>query len=272
MTLDSVKQLTTLVHNNGATISLSIGGATYPFSGSDLYSKPGDLASNINTILNTCNFDGVDFDIEDPSTGIPSDFVNNTSSLINTLRSLNQNLHITLTTAAQAWSAGAWQQQVINYTIGNLNAWQPMEYDLWISPNKKKFDQSNRTRVSIFDKEKIHRFQVMPQLADYYNQIQYDINYYITTWGVNPNKIVLGLMPGKDDMGHDLTLENALNLTTFAKQQGLLGVMTWDANNDGNGIDGNAPYAYNMGILSQLNDVVVKNRNNCCNINKFFVF
>ena len=258
MTIDSVKQLTTLVHNNQAKISLSIGGATYPFSGSDLYSKPGDLASNINTVLNTCGFDGVDFDIEDPGSGVPSDFVNNTSSLINTLRSLNQNLNITLTTAAQAWAPGMWQQQVINYTIGNLNAWQPMEYDLWIAPSKLNQNISVRVTES--------RFNIIPPYTDYYNQVQYDINYYITTWGVNPNKIILGLMPGKDDMGHDLSLENALNLTTFAMQQGLLGVMTWDANNDGNGIDGNAPYAYNMGISSQLKQVEFSNVKSCCNI------
>jgi chitinase len=73
-------------------------------------------------------------------------------------------------------------------------------------------------------------------------------------------------MPGKDDIGHDLTLENALNLTTFAKQQGLHGVMTWDANNDSHGIDNNAPYAYNMGILSQLKQIDVTIVKSCCNI------
>jgi hypothetical protein len=267
MTIDSVKQLTTLVHNNNANISLSIGGATYPFSGSDLYSKPGDLASNINTVLNTCGFDGVDFDIEDPGSGVPSDFVNNTSSLINTLRSLNSNLYITLTTAAQAWAPDMWQQQVINYTIGNLNAWQPMEYDLWISPSKLNptpHDTNSQKIINVRDTKP--RFNVIPPNTDYYNQVQYDINYYITTWGVNPDKIVLGLMPGKDDLGHDLSLENALNLTTFATQQGLHGVMTWDANNDSHGIDNNAPYAYNMGISSQLKQVEIPNVKSCCNI------
>ena len=231
LTMDQVKQITNLVHQHNASISLSIGGATYPFAGSDLYSKPGDLASNINTVLNTCGFDGVDFDIEDPGASSPSDFVNNTSSLINTLRSLNNNLHITLTTAAQAWAPGMWQQPVINMTIGNLNAWQPMEYDLWVDPT-----------------------------TDYFNQIEYDINFYINTWSVDPNKIVMGLMPGLDDMKRNLSLQDALNLTTFAEQKGLQGVMTWDANNDSMGVDGNAPYAYSMGIISQLN----KTTSSCC--------
>jgi len=69
-----------------------------------------------------------------------------------------------------------------------------------------------------------------------------------------PNKIILGLMPGKNDLNQDLTLENALNLTTFAKNNQLQGVMTWDANIDSKGVDGNAPYAYSLGIESILNN------------------
>ena len=258
MTIDQVKQLTTLVHNNNLKISLSIGGATYPFVGSDLYIRPGDLANNINTIITNCSFDGVDFDIEDNSTNVPSDFVNNTASLINTLRNINQSLYISLTTAAQAWGTNMWQQQVINLTIGNIDAWQPMEYDLWLSSKNYLGIHPN--------KENSDRFQIIADVADYYNQIIYDINYYITTWGIAPNKIVLGLMPGKDDIGHDMNLNDALNLTTYAKNMGLKGVMTWDANIDSMGIDNNAPYAYCMGIQSTLNNVVIIN-SSCCNIN-----
>jgi len=225
LSIDDLIKLTSLVHSNNGKISLSIGGATYPFYNSDLYSKPGDLANNINIMLNKCNFDGVDFDIEDSSTNVPSDFASNTASLINTLRSLNSNLNITLTTPAQAWGATNYQQSLLNMTIGNINAWQPMEYDLWIDP-----------------------------ILDYYTQIQYDINYYINSWSVNPNKIILGLMPGKNDLNQDLTLENALNLTTFAKNSQLQGVMTWDANIDSKGVDSNAPYAYSLGIESILNN------------------
>ena len=225
LSIDDLIKLTSLVHSNNAKISLSIGGATYLFYDSDLYSRPGDLANNINIMLNKCNFDGVDFDIEDSSTNVPSDFSNTAASLINTLRSLNSNLNITLTTPAQAWAATNYQQSLLNMTIGNINAWQPMEYDLWIDP-----------------------------ILDYYTQIQYDINYYINSWCVNPNKIILGLMPGKNDLNQDLTLENALNLTTFAKNSQLQGVMTWDANIDSKGVDSNAPYAYSLGIESILNN------------------
>lgn len=218
-----VQQMTNLVHSHGAKISLSVGGATYPFFGSDLYTRPGDLANNINQVLIKCGFDGVDFDIEDYYGNVPSDFANQAGSLINTLRSINNGLYISLTTAAQAWATGCYQQQLINLTIGNLNAWQPMEYDIWV--------QAGYT---------------------YTQQIQYDINYYITNWYVNPSKIVLGLMPGKDDTSRDLTLQDALNSTSFAIENKLQGVMTWDADLDALGIDGNAPYAYSLGIQSML--------------------
>ena len=243
LSIDDLIKLTNLVHLNNAKISLSIGGATYPFYNSDLYSKPGDLANNINIMLNKCNFDGVDFDIEDSSTNVPRDFATNTASLINTLRSLNNNLNITLTTPAQAWGSTNYQQSLLNMTIGNINAWQPMEYDLWINPT-----------------------------LDYYSQIEYDIDYYINTWGVNSKKIILGLMPGKNDLSQDLTLEYALNLTTFAKNNELQGVMTWDANIDSNGIDDNAPYAYSLGIQSILSNNNKYSSNNKNKFSKYFCY
>ena len=226
ISLDETKKIVSLVKSiNNCKISLSIGGATYPFYGSDLYNRPGDLANNINNILVNCGFDGVDFDIEDSSSNVPNDFAIQAASLINTLKSLNNSLYITLTTPAQAWAIGCYQQQLLNLTIGNLDAWQPMEYDLWIGAG-----------------------------YTYYTQILYDLQFYTTTWGVNSNKIILGLMPGLDDLGKDLTLQTALNCTDYALTTGLKGIMTWDANNDSVGIDGNSPYAYCNGIQSMLNN------------------
>lgn len=223
LSMSDVQQIVNNVHSHGGKISLSVGGATYPFAGSDLYNRPGDLANNINQVLIKCGFDGVDFDVEDYYGNVPSDFANQMASVINTLRSINSGLNITLTTPAQAWTSGCYQQQLLNFTIGNLNAWQPMEYDIWI--------QSGST---------------------YDEQISWDIDYYVSTWSVSPSKIILGLMPGTDDMGRVLTLQQALNLTSFAKNNGLQGVMTWDSNIDSTGPDGNAPYAYSLGIQSIL--------------------
>lgn len=223
-TLDDVKNIVTLIHSINAKIGLSIGGATYKFYNSNLYDNPSLLASNINMIVKSCGFDAVDFDIEDSYSSVPNDFAIQSASLINTLRGLNNNLIISYTCPAQAWAIGMYQQQLINLTIQSLTYWAPMEYDLWIDSS-----------------------------LNYYEQIQYDINFYTNTWGINPNKIILGLMPGEDDISHDLTLQDALNLTSFSLNKGLFGVMTWDINIDSDGIDGNSPYSYSMGIQTILN-------------------
>jgi len=219
ISMNEVQEITNLVHSHGSKISLSVGGATYPFANSDLYLRPGDLASNINEIVQKCGFDGVDFDIEDSYSVVPSDFALQAASLINTLRNLNSGLYISLTTPAQAWATGCYQQTLLNLTIGNLSAWQPMEYDLWVESG-----------------------------STYSNQIEYDLNFYLDNWKVDPSKMILGLMPGSDDMNRNLSLEDALNLTTFAIDKGLLGVMTWDADIDSTSPDGNSPYAYSKGI------------------------
>jgi hypothetical protein len=229
MTITDIQNLTNLVHTHGSRISLSIGGATYSFTDSDLYSRPGDLASNINQILLLCGFDGVDFDVEDNYLYVPSNFVNQMASVINTLRSLNNGLYITLTTPGQAWSSDMYQQSLLNMTIGNINAWQPMEYDLWIEPS-----------------------------SNYPAQIQWDIKYYLTEWKVEPSKIILGIMPGNDDMGHNLSLQNSLELVTFCQIQNLQGIMMWDANIDSTGINGNAPYTYIIEIQSHLSKKHIK--------------
>ncbi len=233
ISIEETQQIVQTVKAKGAFISLSVGGATYPFYGSDLYTRPGDLAGNINSLLQKCGFDGVDFDIEDAASNVPADFAYQAASLINTLRSLNSSLYISLTTAAQAWALNCYQQQLINFTIGNLDAWQPMEYDLWIQPE-----------------------------SSYYAQIGYDLQFYLNTWGVSPSKLILGLMPGKDDLGNDMSLQDTLNLTSYAKTLGLKGVMIWDADTDSLGVDGNAPYAYSLGIKSMLRSVYNLKRSN----------
>jgi len=234
MSIDDLIKFTDFVHSNNCKVSLSIGGATYPFYGSDLYSRPGDLANNINILLNKCKFDGVDFDIED-SSNVPSDFTENAASVINTLRSLNSELDITLTTPAQAWNTDNYQKNLINLTFGNINAWQPMEYDLWIEPS-----------------------------SSYNNQIKFDIDYYLNVWNVDPRKIILGLMPGQDDLSHDLSLDEAKDVTQYARLKNLKGIMIWSSNIDGRGCDGNAPYAYTLGIQNTLNSFWIYLYNRFC--------
>lgn len=219
MTMDDVKNVINMVHEVGAEISLSVGGATYPLYGSDLYAAPELLAENISGLLENAGFDGVDFDIEDSYNVVPANFATTAATIITTLRELQPDLNITLTTPAQAWSADMYQRTLLNLTIDSLTAWQPMEYDLLIN-----------------------------QGSDYTTQIQYDINYYMTQWNVPADKIILGLMCGPDDEDHVLTLKNALDMTTFAQIEELQGIMLWEAAIDARGCLGNAPYAYSMGI------------------------
>jgi chitinase len=223
VTMDDVKNIVNMVHSVQAYISLSIGGATYPLNGSDLYTEPELLAENIAGLIANVGFDGVDFDIEDSYNVVPANFATTAATIITTLRELQPDLTITLTTPAQAWSAEMYQHTLLNLTIDAISAWQPMEYDLWISPD-----------------------------SDYMTQIQYDINYYITNWDVPAHKIILGLMCGSDDEGHVLTLKNALDMTTFAQAEELQGVMMWEAAIDARGCAGNAPYAYSLGIQAEL--------------------
>lgn len=221
VTMDDVKNVINLVHSVGARISLSVGGATYSLAGSDMYSHPEELAENISGLVDSCGFDGVDFDIEDST--VPDDFAETAASIMNTMRSLNPSVYMTLTTPGQAWSiSNGMYQNLLNMTITSIDAWQPMEYDLWIG---------------------------QPSYAE---QIQWDIEYYQKTWGIPSNKIILGLMCGQDDADHVLSLEDAVDLTDFAEKQALKGVMMWDSNIDGKGCAGNAPFAYSLGIQQVL--------------------
>jgi hypothetical protein len=215
-------------HNkdDNAKVSLSIGGK-YHFANSELYNKPTELANNINELVKKFKFDGVDFNMGD-SLPIPSDFVNNVSSLINTLRSINPKLYITLTTGAQAWVPGNYEPELIKNTIDNINAWQVKEHDLYV------FDFEN-----------------------YIKQIYYDINYYVNTWKINSNKTIIVLRPGIDNTGNDndkhkLSLSNALDITKTAKERNYQGICLWSSYIDSKVCDGNDPNMYSIEIKTLL--------------------
>lgn len=220
-----LKQVVALIHQAGGKVSLSFGGgnSAYNYYGSTMYGQPWLTASYINNAVQSYGFDGVDFDVEDAANQMPADFASQQAQVINTLRSLNSSVFISLTLPAQAWGVGDYQQQLVNLTIGNINTFMPMEYDLWVAPSNT-----------------------------YSTQVQSDINYYINTWKVPASKITLGLMPGKDDINRDLTLGDAQQLSQWAKSQGLYGVMTWDADNDAGGVDGNPAFAYSKAIEQAL--------------------
>jgi GH18 family chitinase len=47
-------------------------------------------------------------------------------------------------------------------------------------------------------------------------------------------------------------------LTSFAISKGLVGMMTWDADNDARGVDGNAQWAYSLGIINMCKNIFGK--------------
>lgn len=79
---------------------------------------------------------------------------------------------------------------------------------------------------------------------------QQDIN-ALQTLGVPPSKIVLGLMPGRDDTGKLTSLSDVSSAATYVQQNGLKGIMFWDLNRDhqnltGLGVDAATNTAWNI--------------------------
>jgi hypothetical protein len=227
MSIDDIYNIIKLVKSTNAKIILSIGGKYY-FNNSDLYNYPTQLANNINGLVQKFNFDGVDFDFGDTSPVFGS-FTQNAISLINTLRSINNNLHITLTTAAQAWSPDNYEKDLILSTIDSINAWQVMEHDLYIS-----------------------------QSDVYLSQIMFDMNYYKNApWSINPNKTIVVIKPGIDNTGiddnkHNLSLSDATSVAQFAKNNKYQGICLWTSYIDSKGCDGNVPNKYSTDIKTLL--------------------
>lgn len=219
-----LKALVDKVHGYGGEIKVSFGGAAqtdpagYGMWLSNFLKTPHDvstLAKNLTSFIQQKGFDGIDFDIEDR--GVAADFPDLASSLIKAIRQELPNTDITLTVPGQPW--GQYWVPLIQKSVEDVNHINFMEYDIWIDTSG---DGTGGT------------------LKTYAAQIQWDINYYISNLGIPANKIELGLMPGMDDIGNNLTLNDAVNLAKWAQSIGLAGVMTWDLNRDYAGLDGMA--------------------------------
>jgi len=75
----------------------------------------------------------------------------------------------------------------------------------------------------------------------------------LLTMGVAAEKIVVGLMPGKDDLGAETTLADIVTAALFTQVKGLGGIMIWDLNRDhqdltGLGVNASTDAAY--GVLA----------------------
>lgn len=218
LTQSDLQWIVNYVHSKGGKVKISFGGATQPYwlSKSQDWPNVQKIAGEISSAINQYGFDGVDLDVEDNSAP-DSNFANEVTQLLQQIKSLSPNVAISLTIPAQGWNT--YWQALAQQAAPIVNTINFMEYDIWIAPGNT-----------------------------YAQQIQWDVNYYCQNWGIAPGKINLGLMPGMDDQQQDLSLQDATNLATWAKQTGLAGVMTWDLDRDYQGQDGNPSLAYTTAI------------------------
>jgi chitinase len=211
-----LKQVISYVHGRGGQVKISLGGATYPLTSTLKSVGPQHLATSVSACVAYYGLDGVDLDIEDNP---------NAQSEITFIQDLRQMLGsdkiITLTVPGQDWNGTA--ATVIPAVKSDVTYFNFMEYDISITPS-----------------------------LGFVGTIQSDIGQYQTMWGLSPSQIQLGLMPGNDDEGQNLSLQDAQNLTTWAIQQGLAGIMTWDLDRDYEGTTGQAPFAYSNAIMDIL--------------------
>lgn len=236
LTPGQLDELISKVHEYGGTVKISFGGATQVDPGgngmwlSDFLKNSVDvttLANNITAFISKYGLDGIDFDIEDR--GVASDFPDLAAALLKQIHENLPNTEISLTVPGQPW--GQYWVSLIQKSIDSVDHVNFMEYDIWIDKSGEGTDGTPKT---------------------YATQIQWDINYYISNFGIPPDKIKLGLMPGRDDIGNNLTLKDAETLAKRSKGVGLQGIMTWDLNRDYAGQDGMGRDAFSDAIRKAL--------------------
>ena len=252
------------VNAQGGKVKISYGGASYAgpnYFISHTYGWPNNisaLASGVADVVTSYNFEGVDFDIEDPlPTGSTSDeFANQLFTFLTQVRGALPDKIISLTIPGQGWGT-YWKilaQMVAE--AGTVDYINFMEYDIWIGA------------------------------ASYPEQIKADIVTYTSPtntspapnytvgWGIPFKMVQLGLMPGNDDTSQFLTVSDAEDLTTYAISNSLFGVMTWDLNRDAGtnpvpSLNGASPYAYSNAIRNLLySQALLKDKSKVIKVNK----
>jgi Glycosyl hydrolases family 18 len=257
----------------GGKLKLSFGGATYPLHAcSSFPSAGGDTTAFLQTLpslianyIVSNNLDGVDFDIEDAGSNLPQgytpasfaamlqQFIINVRGAFNALSA--PNALITVTTPGQGWNT-YWQiliQGLTQYEINNdvkiIDAWNVMEYDLWVA-SSLSFSQ-----------------QIIADIETYTGAIG-------TTpgpngspgWGIPSEKIQLSLMIGVDDQHHGMSPQDADDLINNCISNYKLygGMMSWDHNRDAVSPGASTPgtgysaYSFNNALRPALANVSAK--------------
>lgn len=212
---EELKQVIDYIHSRGGHVKMSFGGASYPlFTHLNSEADEQALAQQIADAVKEYNLDGVDLDVEDKGD------MSLLAKLIHDLRiDLGPDKTISLTPMGQDWALGDFLKSVQD----DVDYFNFMEYNIWVDPS-----------------------------MSYAEQIKWDIDFYINNWGLSPEKIHLGLMPGYDDMGHYLSESDAKDLAAWAKERGLTGVMIWSLDRDFHGLEGSGSFAYSHDITDMI--------------------
>ena len=243
------------VKAHGGKAKVSFGGASYasPYYPNYFISQStqnGGWPANMTVLANGViaavghyGLDGVDFDIEDATSTVPSNFADQMIEFLQLVRAGLPNTILTITIPAQGWNT-YWQSLAEQAAAidGLVDAISFMEYDIWVNTD-------------------------LPE--GYPQQIQADITTYNAAtntapapnyspgWGIPFSKIQAGLMFANDDNGNFLSTTAASSLTSLAADEALYGVLGWDLNRDA-GTDptpppvGDPPYAYSEAIRSAI--------------------
>jgi GH18 family chitinase len=249
--IDDVETVVDFVRSHGGKVKISFGGASYapPYAPYYFISQTvgwpdniDSLAAGVISVVNTYNFDGVDFDIEDqqPSSSTAQQFASQLISFLQAVRAGLPDKIISITIPGQGWGQ-YWQYLAQDAAAipGLIDYINFMEYDIWINSSGT---YSQQIAADILT------YQSPPDTSPPPN--------WSPGWGIPVALIQMGLMPGDDDLQHDLTLDAAEGLAQTAVNQGLYGVMTWDIDRDA-GTDPNpptnaSPYAFSSGIREVL--------------------
>lgn len=222
------------VRDQGGTAKLSYGGANYYMSQTQGWPENiPELALEVAEIVDCLGFLGVDFTIEDP---LPEgktalQFAQELHTFLQQVRVALPSEEISITIPGQGWDT-YWQylaQMVAeDHTVDYIRM---MEYDLWIGASS-------------------YPAQIVGDLLTYTSSpLACVAPNYAPGWGIPSSMIQLGLMPGVDDIGNVLSLEQAKALTQAVISMGIYGVMTWDLDRDA-GFD--PPYSYSQEIRNTL--------------------
>ncbi|MGE5195814.1 MAG: glycoside hydrolase family 18 protein [Anaerolineae bacterium] len=226
--------------NVSLSMKLSFGGGTYPMPILETLADASNLANRIVSCLQHfktdygIDFDGIDLDVESAKNNVTyvADFI----KILRKELDLIGNPHkiISLTIPGQGWSGFYYNLATDSDVQLAIDCFEFMEYDFW---------QGAPTMQEQIEKDILT--YIGPKGAPSSNPPQ-------KCWGIPASKVRVGLMPGNDGDGHNLSPEAALRLSQFAMAQGLNGVMIWNAFRDGERHTGQAPFAYTQDILHVL--------------------